>query len=60
MYVLHVFVTGNLSVNVPNGEFLKANYKQNGFYRVNYDQSNWQAITSHLSSSSFANVINIV
>ena len=28
----------------PNVKWYKVNYKQNGFYRVNYDAQNWQAL----------------
>ncbi len=44
-------VTGSFDVSVPTGGFIKANYKQNGFFRVNYDNSNWQAITQYLTNS---------
>ena len=47
---------GSIPVQLSTGEFLKANVKQNGFYRVNYDSSNWQAIIDHLRSSSFSDV----
>ena len=31
--------------------FIKVNVEQSGFYRVNYDLSNWHDIISHLHSN---------
>ncbi len=56
MYVLHFSSKGGIAIQLSSGEFLKANVKQNGFYRVNYDSSNWQAIIDHLKTSSFSDV----
>jgi aminopeptidase N len=41
-------VQGTIQWRVSTDGFIKANVKQNGFYRVNYDTDNWQKIIDHL------------
>eukprot|EP00002_Diphylleia_rotans_P005060 TRINITY_DN1406_c0_g1_i3.p1 TRINITY_DN1406_c0_g1~~TRINITY_DN1406_c0_g1_i3.p1 ORF type:complete len:895 (+),score=173.41 TRINITY_DN1406_c0_g1_i3:54-2738(+) len=33
--------TKTATINVPQATWVKANFEQRGFYRVNYDQNNW-------------------
>ncbi|EDV23636.1 uncharacterized protein TRIADDRAFT_57042 [Trichoplax adhaerens] len=40
--------TSNLQISWPNNTWIKANIDQIGFYRVNYDLSNWDALATAL------------
>jgi hypothetical protein len=35
-------------ITVPTGKWIKGNYKQVGYYRVHYDQSNWKKLSQQL------------
>ncbi|XP_055587207.1 aminopeptidase N [Uranotaenia lowii] len=36
------------SMDIPNHDWMIVNIQQTGYYRVNYDQRNWQIISEHL------------
>ncbi|KYN33599.1 Aminopeptidase N [Trachymyrmex septentrionalis] len=42
--------------NLNNTKWILFNKNQTGFYRVNYDDSNWQKLASYLKLSSYRNI----
>ena len=34
-------------------DWIKANVQQMGFYRVNYDQANWESLTAYLKAGNW-------
>ncbi|KAA0203273.1 hypothetical protein HAZT_HAZT008388 [Hyalella azteca] len=49
----------SITINgLPNDQWIFFNLQETGFYRVNYDQNNWELLISQLGSD--ANVINLV
>lgn len=51
-----------ISVTVPkdNVDWIKFNYKQVGYYRVNYEESDWARLTEHIGSLSVADKAHLL
>lgn len=53
-YVRHTSLFGNHVVYClaeftwPDGNWIKGNYKQIGYYRVHYDEANWRELSKQL------------
>ena len=54
---LITFLTAQIPLGKTKYRWIKANVGQTGFYRVNYDQKNWNRLTNQLSSNHKARIL---
>nr|XP_012230103.1 PREDICTED: thyrotropin-releasing hormone-degrading ectoenzyme-like [Linepithema humile] len=44
------------NLNISTNDWIIVNLQQTGYYRVNYDKTNWQLITKYLTFDNYANI----
>ena len=59
-FVTCIFINFSGTISLGSGAtngFIKANSDAEGFYRVNYDISNWKKIIDYLNNSDFMSAV---
>lgn len=64
MFNIYKFIYLIVTIDIPNVEWLKLNYRQIGYYMVNYSENDWSLFSNLLESdidvSTTSNILKII